>query len=107
VLSPWIRRALVAGGFGTGEASSHIRDIAAVVPHDGKDYSHQIPYVHQDIESSVNAAKRDSTRTPESEPIIEMTTPFFHVDLVSAVKAAESGADESESVDLEDLKQKA
>jgi len=98
VLSPWIRRALVAGGFGTGEASSHICDIAAVVPHDGKDYSHQIPYLRQDIESSVVTTKR----TSESEPIIETTTPFFHVDLVSAVNAAESGVDESDSVDLED-----
>ena len=75
-----------------------------MVPHDGKDYSHQIPFVNQDIESSVITTKRDSTRTPESEPIIETTTPFFHVDLVSAVKAAESGVDESDSVDLEDLK---
>jgi sodium-independent sulfate anion transporter 11 len=102
VLSPWIRRALVAGGFGTGEPSSNIPDIAAVTPH-GED-SRELPYVHQDIESSVITTKRDQTRTPEGgEPVIATITPFFHVDLVSAVKAAESGAD-SDSIDFEKLK---
>ncbi|PWN51657.1 sulfate permease [Violaceomyces palustris] len=31
ILSPWIRRALLAGGFGTGNASRHITEIAPVV----------------------------------------------------------------------------
>ena len=101
MLSPWIRRALVAGGFGTGKPASSIPDIAAVTPH-GED-SREFPYVHQDLESNVVTAKRDQTRTPEGgEPVIERTTPFFHVDLVSAVKAAESGAD-SDSIDLKTL----
>ncbi|CAD6960104.1 unnamed protein product [Tilletia controversa] len=33
VLSPWIRRGLLAGGFGTGSADRTITEIAPVVPH--------------------------------------------------------------------------
>ncbi|WFD33427.1 hypothetical protein MCUN1_000240 [Malassezia cuniculi] len=32
LLSPWIRRALLAGGFGTGTVSRHITEVASVVP---------------------------------------------------------------------------
>lgn len=32
ILSPWIRRALLAGGFGTGTARKHVVEIAPVVP---------------------------------------------------------------------------
>lgn len=32
ILSPWIRRALLAGGFGTGATRGHITEIAPVVP---------------------------------------------------------------------------
>ncbi len=34
ILSPWIRRALLAGGFGTGEASRHITEFAPVAIRD-------------------------------------------------------------------------
>ncbi|KAK0522149.1 Sulfate permease 2 [Tilletia horrida] len=33
ILSPWIRRGLLAGGFGTGSAERRITEIAPVVPH--------------------------------------------------------------------------
>lgn len=33
LLSPWIRRALLAGGFGTGTIRSRVTEIASVVPH--------------------------------------------------------------------------
>ncbi|WFC95303.1 hypothetical protein MBRA1_001950 [Malassezia brasiliensis] len=32
ILSPWIRRALLAGDFGTGSIRRHVRELAAVVP---------------------------------------------------------------------------
>ena len=32
ILSPWIRRALLAGGFGTGTLRRHVTEIASVVP---------------------------------------------------------------------------
>jgi sodium-independent sulfate anion transporter 11 len=90
VLSPWIRRALVAGGFGIGQSSSKIYDIAAVVPHqDARELSYSSS---QDIEARITKRTSDSSRTtPASEPVIETITPFFHVDLISAVNAAESG----------------
>lgn len=89
VLSPWIRRALVAGGFGFGESSSSIRDIAAIIPHED---AREVPYPPRDIESiSVSRRKSDSAHSADDEPVIETITPFFHVDLVSAVRAAEDG----------------
>lgn len=32
ILSPWIRRALLAGGFGTGSSLGHVTEVAPVVP---------------------------------------------------------------------------
>ncbi|KAE8216729.1 hypothetical protein CF327_g175 [Tilletia walkeri] len=48
VLSPWIRRGLLAGGFGTGSADRTITEIAPVVPH------HE--YLTQEEVSRANAA---------------------------------------------------
>lgn len=92
MLSPWISRALIAGGFGIGESSSNIRDIAAVVPHDDAREFPQLTH-DQDIESSINVIKRKpaSSSRSEIEPVIDTLTPFLHVDLTSAVRAAESG----------------
>ncbi|WFD30798.1 hypothetical protein MSPP1_001822 [Malassezia sp. CBS 17886] len=43
ILSPWIRRALLAGGFGTGAAHRHVTEIASVVPQrDARDIVHRI-----------------------------------------------------------------
>jgi len=105
VLSPWIRRALIAAGFGVGESFSKIRDIATVVPHG--DDARELSYPHEDLESANQ--KRKQSRTSETGPVIETVTPFFHVDLVSAVNAAESaiGAHVTDSdSDQEILKQR-
>lgn len=107
MLSPWISRALVAGGFGIGESSSNIRDIAAVVPHDD---AREFPELTQDIESNVNVVKRKPVSSSGSEigPVIKTLTPtpFFHVDLTSAVRAAEGGqrVADSDSDNVELLK---
>ncbi|TFK90970.1 sulfate permease [Polyporus arcularius HHB13444] len=94
ILSPWIRRALIAGGFGIGQPSSRApTEIAPVVPYRGGrrqlDERHKLP----DIEAI------DEVPKEEEVPIIPEDTPFFHFDLVAAVRAAESGLglDRSES----------
>jgi len=96
ILSPWIRRALIAGGFGTGITSSKTREIAAVVPN-REDHSEIPSYDHDDVESANDLKKRRSgseSLDPEKAayaPLISSDTPFFHVDLAGAVRAAESG----------------
>ncbi|KAJ7219064.1 sulfate permease [Mycena pura] len=99
LLSPWIRRALTAGGFGTGIASSRApSEIAQVVPYrDGLGNSDQLRRFTRETSSDVEAgdAKQGDPPNPELEgyaPVIETDTPFFHVDLAAAVRAAESGS---------------
>ncbi|KAF8921513.1 sulfate permease [Mucidula mucida] len=103
ILSPWIRRALVAGGFGMGHASGRFtQEIAAVVPYrDGLrdrrlDELRHIPTDSPiDIESGGDL-KRESSISSASgghEPLLSSDTPFFHLDLHAAVRAAESGAE--------------
>lgn len=87
VLSPWIRRALVAGGFGTGTPSSRgPTEIAPVVPYRGG--RRQLGGIEEqqktvDIESLEDAE--------EDAPISAEDTPYFHFDLAAAVRAAELG----------------
>lgn len=101
MLSPWIRRALIAGGFGIGESSSSILDVAAVASR-GEDVP-ELHYSRQDLESNVQVEKRKSGQSSRiadnSEPVIERATPFFHVDLVAAVRAAETGLRAEEDFD--------
>jgi sodium-independent sulfate anion transporter 11 len=97
VLSPWMRRALIAGGFGTGISSAKTRDIAAIVPY--RDGAAELPrFDKEDIESGDRDLKkrRSGSESPSPiqegyAPLISTDTPFFHVDLAGAVKAAESG----------------
>jgi len=92
ILSPWIRRALLAGGFGLGVSASRTpRDLAAVVPYrDGRSdiYTSGVE-LREDVE--VGDVKKSASQIDEYEPIVSENTPFFHVDLQSAVRAAESG----------------
>ncbi|KAI0262901.1 high affinity sulfate permease [Gloeopeniophorella convolvens] len=91
ILSPWIRRGLVAGGFGydapgAGEEAARERphDLAAVVaPSKGPD---------GDVESG--GAPRDASFGAAhggEAPIVQVDTPYFHLDLAEAVAAAEAG----------------
>ncbi|KAF9466400.1 sulfate permease [Collybia nuda] len=97
ILSPWIRRALTAGGFGTGVSASRIpRDLAAVVPYrDGREsFDVDSSNLSEDIENGdiKKIRSRTSSRNGgEFEPIVPSDTPFFHIDLQAAVCAAESG----------------
>lgn len=96
ILSPWIRRALVAGGFGHGTSHSKIpREIAAVVPYrDGRSPDDISIRATSDLESGdAKANIREEGQSIDNiwEPLMSSHTPFFHLDLTSAVRAAESG----------------
>lgn len=58
ITSPWIRRALLAGGFGTGQTSQHYTEVAPVI---GSHYASSVPRLtptraaQKDIESGNNA----------------------------------------------------
>ncbi|KAF8270339.1 sulfate permease [Lactarius quietus] len=77
ILSPWIRRALVAGGFGYDHRiqSARPHDVATVVPYD--DPQTRIP-IPKDVQRGEASA-------------VPIDTPYFHLDLAEAVAAAESG----------------
>ncbi len=86
ILSPWIRRALIAGGFGNGTTSSRApSEIAPVVSYHGGRSHHSDHAKSADIEAIQEVPKE------ESAPIIPEDTPLFHIDLPAAVRAAESG----------------
>lgn len=91
ILSPWVRRALVAGGFGTGAPASSVpTEIAAVVPYrDGQSSPVSVP-ASGDLESSL-VSEEPRAGSEESAPIDLQDTPFFHFDLACAVRSAESG----------------
>ena len=89
ILSPWVRRALLAGGFGTGVPSSRIpSEIAAVVPYRGGQAAPSADPQHHDEEAPV-PAKSEVFEISQEAPIEPENTPFFHLDIVSAVRAAE------------------
>ncbi|KAI0049988.1 sulfate permease [Auriscalpium vulgare] len=97
ILSPWIRRALVAGGFGLGRTASTLhRELAALDPYaaaaaPGPDVPNPT-----DVEAKappevpVHQGSYGANAGAEAG-VIQADTPFFHLDLPSAVAAAESG----------------
>jgi len=89
ILSPWIHRALVAGGFGVGSSTHRIEhEIAAVVP-----YTRDPSALHRfGVESDLESGDDKKTDSPAVgfAPVVPNDTPFFHVDLTAAVNAAES-----------------
>jgi len=102
VLSPWIRRALIAGGFGVGISTISIpREIAAVIPNRGgiqDNFAANEDYQPDDAEArgvkhdnfSQNSSAGDHVSSAGSVPLYAVDTPFIHFDLTYAVKAAES-----------------
>ncbi|KAF8841350.1 sulfate permease [Paxillus ammoniavirescens] len=95
VLSPWIRRALVAGGFGISTHAGVPTEIAPVVPYRGggrdrstwpDDFSNS----KIDVEAHETSEPREGTYSYDTGPILAAGTPFFHFDLTSAVRAAEA-----------------
>jgi len=96
ILSPWIRRSLVAGGFGYDHRSRpDIRrhDVAAVPP--PYDVLHVGPF-STDIEARETkelqlADSSYGTVDRGEASAVQVDTPFFHLDLAEAVAAAEVG----------------
>jgi len=117
ILSPWIRRGLIAGGFGL---SAHDRrrqhipvEIAPVVgplqPED--ELNSEFTYrdlrdtKQQDIEASGKVLPHASAATSLTDfegSLVSRATPYFHFDIATAVLAAEreaaAGGDNSPSV---------
>ncbi|KAJ3994889.1 sulfate transporter family-domain-containing protein [Lentinula boryana] len=106
ILSPWIRRALVAGGFGVGTLSSRApHEIAAVVPYRDGLGDRQLSDLRQNAREQVDDIEKGPSPTAQGKesinsfeigatgyaPLLPLCTPFFHLDLASAVQAAESG----------------
>jgi len=87
ILSPWIRRALVAGGFGLAHPERNIpTEVAPVFTH----YLSQGSGVIGETEPRTkNVSDEESQTGSHVAPIISTDTPFFHLDLLSAVRAAE------------------
>ncbi|KAL4251638.1 SLC26A/SulP transporter family protein [Abortiporus biennis] len=94
ILSPWIRRALVAGGFGTGTTPSDLpKEIAAVVPYRGFEGDIGQLTRFPDEETPVHEEQRSkAVEAGDHAPIALQDTPFFHLDIVQAVRAAEASA---------------
>ncbi|KAL0572627.1 Sulfate permease 2 [Marasmius crinis-equi] len=112
ILSPWIRRALVAGGFGLGaSASTAPQEIAAVVPYRDGLRDRQLSELREeqakelDVETgtaypdSINSVDRKKEQRCDDTfgHTLPLETPFFHIDLAGAVNAAESGVGRWES----------
>lgn len=91
ILSPWIRRALVAGGFGIGTPVGNIpTEIAPVVSYRGGVHG-STPALEDDLEDGLKKeASRSSSLPSGFVAVLPTETPFFHLDLVAAVKAAEA-----------------
>lgn len=105
ILSPWIRRALIAGGFGTGIPSHEVpKEIAAVVPfHDLHKVNPKGPERIADVEERAIPEFRVGG-TSTTAPINLQDTPFFHLDIVEAVRAAEgTAAHDAQSGSLDDV----
>ncbi|KAG2146934.1 sulfate transporter family-domain-containing protein [Suillus bovinus] len=96
ILSPWIRRSLIAAGFGIGTpAVEYSIEIAPVVPYRGgrreKWWEDASSPGIEDIETHSESLPP----TSGTVPIVPIETPFFHFDLTSAVRAAEAGVEKS------------
>ncbi|TRM58869.1 sulfate permease [Schizophyllum amplum] len=116
ILSPWICRALVAGGFGFhAHDAEKASQVAPVVPYLEGEHHH--PAQQHDVESRGDIVEQareprgrlssgaDSKQQLDADAQVEVTpvvlevadaphvtvdTPFFHLDLQEAVRAAES-----------------
>ncbi|TRM61717.1 sulfate transporter family-domain-containing protein [Schizophyllum amplum] len=109
ITSPWVRRALIAGGFGFSRDGAQVpHEIAPVVPY--RDSEARTDSMSSDTKDDLESGNKDSktvadvTEVPISssgassvssnyETIMRSDTPFFHVDLTAAIRAAERSAE--------------
>ncbi|KAI0747884.1 sulfate permease [Daedaleopsis nitida] len=112
ILSPWIRRALVAGGFGVGNSTVHMHEEIAPVTryHDqyiaDPQHTELVDDPHARVDDpemakgsthvaavSARSSSEGTVQTIPTQSALMMLpdTPFFHLDLTAAVRAAEKG----------------
>ncbi|KAI5476103.1 sulfate permease [Pseudohyphozyma bogoriensis] len=91
ILSPWIKRALLAGGFGSGRADRPVEVAPVVNNDDGFGYPHPSSppkIIEEDVEQGSAARSADSGEDLKSDleaPVVSTDTTAFHLDLPSAV----------------------
>lgn len=69
ILSPWIRRGLLAGGFGTGTASRHVTEVAPVVyQREAISTSEALQREQDEAARRANAIERALLRNPPAYP---------------------------------------
>ncbi|KAI6038997.1 sulfate transporter family-domain-containing protein [Pisolithus marmoratus] len=93
IFSPWTRRALIAGGFGTGAPTIDVPpEVAPVVTYRGplrRDWGKDSEIPASDIEApEITELPASGGHPGNSAPLVPLDTPFFHLDLASAVRAA-------------------
>jgi solute carrier family 26 (sodium-independent sulfate anion transporter), member 11 len=101
ILSPWIRRSLVAGGFGYDVKSLSLpptrpHDVASVESPYGPLQTGPSMTAMPDIEYGETkgietAGSSYGTRQRGEGSAVQVDTPYFHLDLAEAVAAAEAG----------------
>ncbi len=94
ILSPWIRRSLVASGFGYDhrDQSTRAHDVAPIVPYDDPQTQSPIQRDPEAGESKVIALGDSSYGEVHrgEASAVPIDTPYFHLDLSEAVAAAEA-----------------
>ncbi|KAF8498810.1 sulfate permease [Gautieria morchelliformis] len=99
ILSPWVRRALIAHGFGIANTMPTLPVVGAPTSLRHSSTADGCRDTDKpESATNVDPRKADAScaRTindAESLPVIGTDTPFFHFDLVSAVRCAEASAD--------------
>jgi len=112
ILSPWIKRALVAGGFGKGTPAHRVVEVASIVPiesvedpnivREDEEYERRqnqkdLEAVHDSIEpipqKQLQPGQISILSIPSADNVIQAVYPtdypFFHFDLDDAVRSAE------------------
>jgi sodium-independent sulfate anion transporter 11 len=99
IQSVWIRRALVAAGFGRGALSS---GLPIEIGHSTLPY-HDVTTLATDRRAGPSDEEAIDLKRKEDSPhsgadadggLLSPDTPFFHIDLFAAVRAAESAVGE-------------
>ncbi|KAL7411309.1 sulfate permease [Mrakia frigida] len=106
IISPWVQRGLLAGGFGTGDRSATLSEVATVVPQGLELTKSVLPGPREEDFHGISSKKAPSNQSSTDEfndqkrrnsqdscePLVSLRTPYFHFDLEEAVRAASKEA---------------